>query len=364
MNDRLLPGPGVTLGRAVIYLMFLLAAVALVWARMTELDVVVHARGRVLVGDEPVRVTSSEAGLVVEVGVRVGDRVNAGDLLLRLDPFKYGAEADQLRAEMAALLAEVGRHGEAAREIRASARFMRDEIESTKKAAAIVRAQLDTTRALFTSGLVPAADVQTQDLALTEMQIRLARLEGEANERENQATERERQAGDGRDNANVLAKRLTQISGFERRLTLVAPVSGTITELAVLHPGRVIATSEAAVVIAPDDKPLMAAIQIPNASMRSLRPGLRVQMRLDAYPYQDYGDVTGELTRIDPDADAAGTYRAWVAIPQPELRGPRGVAPLTTGLLLDAEIVVDRRTVLDFVVRPFRRLAAPLRMTG
>lgn len=361
--DRLLPGLGVALGRAVVYLILLLAAVAILWARLAELDVVVQARGRVMVGDEPIRVTTSEAGLVVEIGVRVGDRVKAGALLLRLDSFKYGSEAEQIRAELAALLAEVARHGEAAREIRASARFMRDEIDSTKKAAGIVRGQLDMTRALHAQGVVPAIDVQSQDLALTEMQIRLARLEGELNERENQATERERQAKDGRDKANVLAKRLTQISGFERRLTLVAPVAGTIIQLAVLHPGSVISTSEPAVVLAPDDKPLMAAIQIPNASMQRLRAGLPVRMRFDAYPYQDFGDLEGELARIDPDADAAGTYRAWVTMPRPQLSGPRGVAPLTAGLLLGAEIVVDRRTVLDFLLRPFRRLTGPVRMS-
>jgi len=44
------------------------------------------------------------------------------------------------------------------------------------------------------------------------------------------------------------------------------------------------------------------------------------------------------------------------------LKGVRGEAPVTPGLQLDAEMIVDRRTVLDYLLRPFQRLNEPIRV--
>jgi HlyD family secretion protein len=361
-GDRLLPTPGVYLARGLVYAVVLLGVAAVAWAAITPLDVVVNARGRLMVRDEPIRVTPPEPGLATEVPVRVGDHVREGDLLVRLDSFKYGSELGQAQAEMAGLLAEIDRHSRGAREIREGEEFIRQQMETTDRAVAIETAKLDTWRRAAAEGLAPQIDLQTQERALIDVRSRSAQLRGELAAREAEAAERDRQAVEGRAKADGLAAKLRQLAGFERRMTLVSPVAGVITQLAVLHPGSVVGTGDAAVVLAPDDKPLLAAIQIPNVSMRRLRPGLLVRLRFDAYPYQDFGDLEGVLDRIDPDAGASGEYRAWVSLRQTTLRGVRGAAPVTPGLQLDAEMIVDRRTVLDYLLRPFQRLTEPIRV--
>ena len=88
-----------------------------------------------------------------------------------------------------------------------------------------------------------------------------------------------------------------------------------------------------------------------------------LKLRFDAFPYQDYGHLQGEILRIDPDANEDGSYRAWIQLNSAEIHGPRGAEPLRSGLLLDADVVVERRTVLDLAVKPFKRLGDPIRVS-
>jgi hypothetical protein len=79
-------------------------------------------------------------------------------------------------------------------------------------------------------------------------------------------------------------------------------------------------------------------------------------MKLKAFPYQQFGLLPGELISIDPDADASGKYRAWVRPDRLTLNGAHGAERLGPGLELTAEIVVDKRTILDVILDPIRRV--------
>ncbi len=361
-EDRLLPGPSTLLARSLLYLVLLLVAAATIWASVTELDVVVNARGRLMVQGEPVEVTPPEPGLLVELPIAIGDRVEQDQLLLRLDAFKYGSEVDQIQGEILALNTEARSHREAAEQTRATATFVQRELDARVATTVIITEQLDRLRDLIAGQLAPVSAAHEKELELAEARAGIAARETELRQREDDAAERERQATEADARVEALAARLAQLSGFEQRLSVASPVAGTVTDLAVMHPGSVLDTTEPAVVILPEDRPLLAAIQIPNASMRRLHVGLPVHMRFDAYPYQDFGDLQGEIVQIEPDADEQGDFRAWVSLVGTSLDGPRGTAELGVGLQLDAEIVVDRRTVVDFLLKPIKRLAEPIRV--
>jgi len=243
-EDRLLPTPGVYLARGLAYAVVLLGVAAVAWAAITPLDVVVNARGRLMVRDEPIRVTPPEPGLATDVPVRVGDHVREGDLLVRLDSFKYGSELGQAQAEMVGLLAEIDRHSRSAREIREGEEFIRQQMETTDRAVTIESAKLETWRKAAAEGLASQIDLQTQERALIDVRSRAAQLRGELAARKADAAERDRQAVEGRAKADALAAKLRQLTGFERRMTLVSPVAGVVTQLAVLHPGSVVGTGE------------------------------------------------------------------------------------------------------------------------
>ena len=105
--DPLMPGPGILASRGLIYTTTALLAATFAWASLTEIDAVVQAPGQLLVKGEPFHVAPPESGLVAEVAVRVGDHVDEGDALLRLDAFQYTSEAKRIMGETGAAFIEL-----------------------------------------------------------------------------------------------------------------------------------------------------------------------------------------------------------------------------------------------------------------
>jgi HlyD family secretion protein len=361
--DRVLPGAGVFLSRAVFYILLGMIGATILWMGLTDVDVVVQSRGRIVVEGEPVRISVPESGMVIDVGTSVGARVGKGDVLLKLDPFKVTSEAVQLESEIRAVRAESARHRESAKANRDVLETVKSERALTVKTSDIIAGQVKALKDLLLRGSASVFQVDQKEQELNEARARLVRLDAEFKRSENAADLEERQALEGDARLDGLVAKLKLLHETERQMTLTSPVAGTVTRLAVLHPGSYLGSSEQAVVIMPDDRPLRASLQIPNASMRRLRSTMKVKMRFDAYPYQDWGFIEGEILRIDPDADAEGSYRAWVSLARPDITGPRGVEKLRPGLQLQADIIVERRTILDFALTPFKRLNGPVSVT-
>lgn len=361
--DKVLPGPGLFLSRSLFYVLLLMLLSAGIWASVADVDVVVQSRGRLQIEGEPVKITVAESGMVVEAPVPVGARVRRGDVLLRLDAIRMTSEATQLESELKAGLGEVERHREAARAGRDVLSKVEEEKDLARNSIKILESQVTSLKQLLAEGTASVFQVNQKEQEVLEIRARIVRLDAEVQRSQTEAAQRERQAREQESRLEAIREKLTLLRATEKQMTVVSPVNGTVTQASVLHPGRFLSTGEVAITINPDDRPLRAVLKVPNASMRRLRPSLPVKLRFDAFPYQDYGHIRGEILRIDPDSTEDGSYRAWVTLESAEIKGPRGAEALRPGLLLDADVVVERRTVMDLAVKPFKRLGEPIRVS-
>lgn len=90
-----------------------LVAVAAAWAAYFEIDEVSHADGKVITASQTQYVQSLEGGIITEILVREGDRVQKGQVLFKIDPTRFSADFREgkqvdlgLRAKAVRLLAE------------------------------------------------------------------------------------------------------------------------------------------------------------------------------------------------------------------------------------------------------------------
>lgn len=88
-------------------LLLLLIALALLWACLSEVDVVAVAAGRIIVGQRTKTIQPLERSVVQRVLVRDGDHVHAGQALVELDPTMAHADLGNVAAQMKAARSEL-----------------------------------------------------------------------------------------------------------------------------------------------------------------------------------------------------------------------------------------------------------------
>lgn len=143
---------------------------------------------------------------------------------------------------------------------------------------------------------------------------------------------------------------------------LTAPVAGVLSGLNDDQIGALVQPGQRLAEVLPDG-PMVARIQIPNDARGRVREGMQVKLKIDTFPYQQYGVINGHLASISetplsssgptggpPEMAAAPGYEATV-VPDQRDSVLRGLAKnLSPGLALSADVVVQRRRILDLLL--------------
>ena len=142
-----------------------------------------------------------------------------------------------------------------------------------------------------------------------------------------------------------------------------ASESGTIFDLAVEKPGAVVQPGETITELAPTDSTLIAIAQIPTSESGSLKKGMDVKLKFDAYPFQDYGIVEGKLIRKSPTSQITETSQGQVTTFDLEIQLAKTCLVVETkceslkpGDTVTAEVIVRKRKAIDFLLDPFKKL--------
>lgn len=152
-------------------------------------------------------------------------------------------------------------------------------------------------------------------------------------------------------------KRLEQAQAEIKQLTLKAPVDGVVLSLNVRNRGEMVQSGQTIAEVASQAAPLILAAALPTSEAGFVKVGDPVQIKFDAYPYQDYGIVAGKVTTISPDVKVdqrlGAVYRVEIAI---DRRSSSQVTRLKIGQTATAEIVIRRRAVADMLLDPIRQM--------
>ncbi len=159
-------------------------------------------------------------------------------------------------------------------------------------------------------------------------------------------------------------------SGFRaRQLDVVAPQAGTVKDLVVRASGHVAPAGSVLMRIVPEGDQLVAEAMLANEDVGFVEPGQPTRVKLLSYPFQKYGLLDGRVMQISADAledaDHAATprsplaYRALIQLDSQTLVSPGGQAfDLTAGMAATIEIHQGRRTVMEYLTSPVRRVVA------
>jgi HlyD family secretion protein len=163
-----------------------------------------------------------------------------------------------------------------------------------------------------------------------------------------------------------IAQSKSQIQALEFQISqrdVKATVSGILFQLPIEKSGSVVQPGTMVAEIAPKDSPLIVRAQMATSQSGSLRKGLAVKLKFDAYPFQDYGVIEGKLLKISPTTLEVDTPSGKVAAYDLEIALNKNCIPsgnkciaLRAGDTATAEVIVRQRRIIDFLLDPFKQL--------
>lgn len=227
-----------------------------------------------------------------------------------------------------------------------------------------------------TAGVVQSVRVREGDtvtrgqtllqLDTTELRSRLSKLGDELATSEEQLRQLRAVRGPGTetlDRQNRIAQLKGEMTALEqaiRHTTITAPVGGIITRLDVRSPRAVVQAGQAVAALAPAGARLVVEAQVPNKDIAFLEKGMPTKLKFDAFPFQDFGIVAGQVSDVAPDAQVSeqlGSFYKVTILPQDTAILAHGkTIPLRPGLAASVEIVTERKSVLAILLEPFRKL--------
>ncbi len=187
-----------------------------------------------------------------------------------------------------------------------------------------------------------------------------------------QQQELKRRIGEIENQNNRAQKELQQIELDLEKTVIRASESGTILKFKLKNSAQVVSAGEAIAEIAPSQAPLViktrvvaqdiSKVQLCETEQVAQCTTGKVEMRVSAYPYPDYGTLRGAVKAISPDAtkpenSASPSYYEVTIQPETPYLVKNGQQfPIQTGMEVRADIIYSQETVLRFILRKARLL--------
>ncbi|MGQ0800507.1 MAG: HlyD family secretion protein [Pseudomarimonas sp.] len=339
-----------------------------------------------------IAVTALSGGVVVERRVQEGDRVRAGDVIAIISgerQSRSGGTQGEIGEQLASRQRSLRRDMEQLRQLHeeqlagaqsrlSAARAQRLQLEQAldtqSERARLANESLARFEELAVRGFVSKLQLQqareamleqqAQTLAMGQQQLALAR--------EIAALEQ--------DLTELPLRAATQKGAIERELAMVgqesaenaarldqvikAPADGVIGALLVL-PGQSLRAGQVVANLVPDGSRLEAHVYAPSRAIGFLAAGHEVQLRYTAFPHQKFGHQRGRIRQISRNAltpaelDAMGLstahdvmYRVIIELDVEHVRAYGRDEPLRPGMVLEADVLLERRRLFEWVLEP------------
>lgn len=407
--------PGIV-GMGVFFTALLLAG-SVAWASITELTEVSRSKGEVVPAGLIHKVQHLDGGLVGDIQVRNGSRVEKGDRLLSLSPTAAQSELDQLESRRVDIVLKLRRaralldkvppdfsdiapqhHGL----IAGQRAFYHDQVASRRQQLALLDSQisqrtgeLESLRGQLSAAkdeigllrqlrnmrselaekqIVARAEVINVSVRLAEAVRELRQLQGsehvaadaidEARQRRNEIESRFRESDS--EEASALNSELVDVEQTllrtrERldRLDVRAPVGGIVKGLSITTIGSVVAPGEVLLEIVPVGEALIVESRISTRDVGHIHPGQPVDVNVKSYDSARFGTLPGTLQRVSAstylDEQNMPYYRAEISLERGYLGNDPNRHPILPGMTVEAGIVTGKKTVLDYMLKPVYR---------
>lgn len=164
-------------------------------------------------------------------------------------------------------------------------------------------------------------------------------------------------------------------AGADGALLVKAPVTGVVTSQAI-KPGQAVQQGQVLMSLLPGDGRLEAELLVPSSAIGFIAPGDSVRLRYQAFPYQKFGHHEGRVSQISRSAlspaellgkgrqEGEALYRISVVLARQSVTAYGRPEPLMPGMVLEADVMGERRRLIEWMFEPLYALKGKLEGAG
>jgi adhesin transport system membrane fusion protein len=352
-------------GHLLLFAVVAIAVTGLTWANFAVLDEITRGEGKVIPSSQTQVIQSEKGGVLLDLRVREGDIINAGDVVAVIDNTQLAtnmaelqqrywtglAASARLQAELdglddpeqikfaQVLMAQAPEVAETEKsvfvvrqqQVESQRATLRQQVETkqqelrqidtkvstARKSLAIAQEQADILAPLVKTGISSKVDLlraqqeaQTYQSEISNAEAsrapaRGALAEAEAKLKEIDATFRADAAQQLSQHRAELASVNQLLTGSQKeagRQNLLSPVYGTVKQIQIHTLGGVLQPAEALMEIVPIEDTLLIEAQIRPQDRGFIAPDQPAKIKITAYDYSIYGGLDAKVEQISADA--------------------------------------------------------------
>ncbi len=401
--------------KKILWIMALAVSWLIVWANFAEIDELARGIGKVIPSKQLQIVQNLEGGIIAEILVDEGEKVDQGQVLIKIDDTKFSSSFEEnqlryseLRAKSIRLEAEatgkkfivdkkIAReisdtisHEKALfvinqKQLKQSTNILKEQVKQRENELREVRSkqnqlqrsynliaeEVKITKPLVRNGLVSKVEflqLSRQESAmkgdLDAVIISIPRIRSTIKEARNKIEETKLEfrhsAKEKLNEVNAeMARILKSGSALEDQVnrTLVrSPVNGIIKQLLINTINGVVQPGMDIVEIVPIQDKLLIETKVKPSDIAYLYPGQNAIVKFTAYDFAIYGGLTGKLTYISSDTivDEEGEtyYLVRIKTDENHLLKDGKRYEIIVGMIANVDIITGKKTVMDFILKP------------
>ncbi|MDM8546021.1 HlyD family type I secretion periplasmic adaptor subunit [Candidatus Venteria ishoeyi] len=401
-----------------LWLVFGFMLIATVWAYFAEIDEVTRGQGRVIPSRQVQQVQNLEGGIVVELKVSEGDIVEQDQILLRIDDTRFASSYQDNNLQRQVLQAKIKRLEAETRqqplkmpetlpagenfwgneqalyfsrqqELKTAISVFKRQLEQKQQALKELQAkqgqlqrsyqlankELKITQPLVKQGIMSEVELlrlkrQVNDLRgdMNSNQLTIPRAKAAINEAKGKiAAHQATFLSSAFNELNETQAQLSRLQASKETLTdqvtrtaVRSPVRGTIKTLHVNTIGGVVQPGMTLAEIVPLEDNLLIEAEIRPADIAFLHPGQKAMVKFTAYDFAIFGGLPARLEYIGADTihndKQEAVFLIRVRTEHHYLGSKENSLPIIPGMTTSVDILTGRKTVLDYLLKPFNRM--------
>ena len=404
--------------RGLLYLVVISILLLLTWAYYAEIDEVARGSGRVIPSQQLQVLQSFDGGIVKNILVSEGERVSAGQVLLRVDPTRFLSSLEENTTQFAALAAKVQRltaltqktnlqfsqklqdkapnivnserklyysnleeldEIEAGSDSRIAQRQQdmqeeRANLEQYRSVLALAQKELSVTEPLLRSGAVSEVEILRLKRQVVEAKGSILKSEVAIDRAQFAIEEEETRKKESRlklinkwnqelTNASaemaILQQSQTSLQDIVAQSELKSPIDGTVQRLLINTVGGVITPGSAVVELIPQDDQLIVEAKVSPKDIPFIQVGQPAILKFSAYDFSVYGGMSAEVKHISADAITNDKDETFFLVRLETRQSLSGDSlKILPGMLVQVDIVTGKKTVLEYILSPLSNVTS------